>query len=216
MRTLIPAVLATLTAASTSLAGITTYTIDFFPDEPGTYLQQLRFIGPTEGTIVETRIHMQFTTHQGFQAQDLFFELFVPVDNPAFGYFGVTGQDLTWSGHGTFTATLTTHDLDGPLAQRLWAWHLWSVNDPPDFRGSFSTTSRVEIDIETPDACSTADFDNDGDTGTDADIEAFFACLAGNCCPTCWHLGADFNADGDVGTDSDIEAFFRVLAGGTC
>ena len=64
--------------------------------------------------------------------------------------------------------------------------------------------------------CGTADFDGDGDTGTDADIEAFFACLAGNCCATCWHLGADFNGDGDVGTDGDIEAFFRVLAGGQC
>jgi hypothetical protein len=64
--------------------------------------------------------------------------------------------------------------------------------------------------------CATADFDGDGDTGTDADIEAFFACLAGSCCATCWHVGADFNADGDVGTDGDIEAFFRVLAGGQC
>jgi hypothetical protein len=65
-------------------------------------------------------------------------------------------------------------------------------------------------------ACGTADFDGDGDTGTDADIEAFFACLAGNCCPTCWHLGADFDGDGDTGTDGDIEAFFRVLAGSPC
>jgi hypothetical protein len=64
--------------------------------------------------------------------------------------------------------------------------------------------------------CGTADFDGDGDVGTDADIEAFFACLAGNCCDTCFELGADFNADGDVGTDADIEAFFRVLAGGNC
>ena len=53
-----------------------------------------------------------------------------------------------------------------------------------------------------------------GDPGTDADIEAFFACLAGNCCPTCGT--ADFNHDGDVATDADIEAFFRVLAGGSC
>jgi hypothetical protein len=59
-----------------------------------------------------------------------------------------------------------------------------------------------------------ADFDGDGDTGTDADIEAFFACLAGACCPACG--SADFDADGDVGTDADIEAFFRVLAGGAC
>jgi hypothetical protein len=65
-------------------------------------------------------------------------------------------------------------------------------------------------------ACGTADFDGDGDVGTDADIEAFFACLAGDCCGTCFELGADFNADGDVGTDADIESFFRVLAGGEC
>src|SRR6185369_14879345 len=30
-----------------------------------------------------------------------------------------------------------------------------------------------------------ADFDGDGDIGTDADINAFFQCLGGNCCPTC-------------------------------
>jgi WD40 repeat protein len=64
--------------------------------------------------------------------------------------------------------------------------------------------------------CGTADFDGDGDVGTDADIEAFFACLAGNCCPTCFPGGTDFDGDGDTGTDADIEAFFRVLAGGEC
>jgi hypothetical protein len=67
--------------------------------------------------------------------------------------------------------------------------------------------------IITAPACS-ADFNHDGDTGTDQDIEAFFACLAGNCCATCG--SADFNNDGDTGTDQDIESFFRVLAGGNC
>jgi hypothetical protein len=61
-------------------------------------------------------------------------------------------------------------------------------------------------------ACS-ADFDGDGDIGTDADIGAFFACLAGECdgCET-----ADFDGDGDLGTDADIESFYRVLGGGPC
>jgi hypothetical protein len=62
--------------------------------------------------------------------------------------------------------------------------------------------------------CGSSDFNADGDFGTDQDIEAFFACLAGQCCPDCG--SGDFNADGDFGTDQDIEAFFRVLAGGTC
>jgi probable HAF family extracellular repeat protein len=62
--------------------------------------------------------------------------------------------------------------------------------------------------------CASADFNHDGDAGTDADIEAFFACVAGSCCPRC--DSADFNGDGDWATDADIEAFFRVLAGGNC
>jgi hypothetical protein len=64
--------------------------------------------------------------------------------------------------------------------------------------------------------CGSADFNCDGDVGTDADIEAFFACLSGSCPPPPCTSNADFNSDGDVGTDGDIEAFFRVLGGGTC
>ena len=73
---------------------------------------------------------------------------------------------------------------------------------------TFTSCSGVDY---TP--CS-ADFDGDGDIGTDADIEAFFACLGGTCCATC--QSADFDGDGDVGTDADIETFFRVLGGGAC
>jgi hypothetical protein len=62
--------------------------------------------------------------------------------------------------------------------------------------------------------CWTADFDGDGDVGTDADIEAFFACLALNCCLTC--ASPDFDGDGDARTDADIEAFFRILEGRPC
>jgi probable HAF family extracellular repeat protein len=61
-----------------------------------------------------------------------------------------------------------------------------------------------------------SDFNGDGDFGTDQDIEAFFACLAGNCCITCYEGGSDINGDGDFGTDQDIEAFFRCLAGNCC
>jgi hypothetical protein len=64
--------------------------------------------------------------------------------------------------------------------------------------------------------CGTSDFNGDGDFGTDADIEAFFACIRGECCATCFGGGADFNGDGDIGTDADIEAFYRVLAGIAC
>ena len=62
--------------------------------------------------------------------------------------------------------------------------------------------------------CWSADFDGDGMDGTDADIEAFFACLAGRCCALCGSV--DFNSDGDTATDADIEGFFSVLSGGPC
>jgi probable HAF family extracellular repeat protein len=65
--------------------------------------------------------------------------------------------------------------------------------------------------------CPDVDFDCDGDTGTDADIAAFFACLAGNCPPPpCCHDSTDINRDGDVGTDADIYEFFRELTQGCC
>jgi probable HAF family extracellular repeat protein len=67
-----------------------------------------------------------------------------------------------------------------------------------------------------PPICASADFNCDGDVGTDADIESFFACLSGVCPPNSCGSTADINNDGDVGTDQDIEAFFRILGGGNC
>jgi hypothetical protein len=85
------------------------------------------------------------------------------------------------------------------------------------FNSRENTTPPVLAVIFTPPVtCGSPDFDCDGDIGTDADIEAFFACLGGNCpAPPC-ESNADFNNDGDIGTDADIESFFRVLAGGPC
>jgi hypothetical protein len=75
-----------------------------------------------------------------------------------------------------------------------------------------STQARLTVNP----ACGSADFNCDGDVGTDADIDAFFACLSGTCPPAPCAGNADFNGDGDVGTDADIDAFFRVLAGAAC
>jgi hypothetical protein len=100
-----------------------------------------------------------------------------------------------------------------------------TATDEMVVRASRSVPLRLRGSVRTP--CATAytgpvvlnvagsaDFNGDGEFGTDADVEAFFACLAGNCCALCW--SADFDGNGDVGTDADIEAFFRVLAGGAC
>ncbi len=110
-----------------------------------------------------------------------------------------------------------------PAGSALAGWRVGS-----GFAYSFSTTcgedqvadpvfgrlfANVMSAITPP--CETADFNGDGDAGTDADIEAYFSCLGGNCCATCPPT-ADFDGDGDIGTDADIESFFRVLAGGGC
>jgi hypothetical protein len=86
------------------------------------------------------------------------------------------------------------------------------VTDSYGFQG----TDTVTINVVPPQKCGSADFNCDGDIATDADIEAFFACIAGTCPPPPCTSTADFNGDGDFATDADIEAFFRVLAGGTC
>jgi|GEM_PF-2518318 len=94
----------------------------------------------------------------------------------------------------SFTSTCGINQLADPNFGRLFS-NVMSATSPP---------------------CEGSDFNGDGDYGTDTDIEAFFACLAGSCCPTCPPNGSDFNGDGDFGTDADIESFFRVLSGGGC
>ncbi len=82
------------------------------------------------------------------------------------------------------------------------------------YDSALTATEIAALDYAVPGGCGFADFNGDGDVGTDADLEAFFACLGGQCCPTCG--SADFDADGDIGTDADIEAFFRILSGSNC
>jgi hypothetical protein len=86
----------------------------------------------------------------------------------------------------------------------------------PATAGSPATSASATVPAPTVPHCGSADFNCDGDTGTDADIESFFLCLSGTCPALPCTSTADFNGDGDTGTDADIEAFFRVLGGGTC
>jgi Family of unknown function (DUF1028)/FG-GAP-like repeat len=115
------------------------------------------------------------------------------------GDSGVTLGAVTNTGPGQYSLALTAGAQDG-------SDHLIITVDEGARKIVLMPQPLVTVD-----RCG-ADFDGDGDVGTDADIEAFFACLAGTCCPRCF--GADFNRDGDVGTDADIESFFHVLGAG--
>jgi hypothetical protein len=135
-----------------------------------------------------------------------------PSDNPR-DEFEVELQD---NGTGVYLVrvneTMPTQTLDrtGVLAPGTYTLH-YQVEFSHDGPGEVRP---FEFRFQIGSTCVNADFNNDGDTGTDADIEAFFACLAGACCPTCFT--ADFDGDGSAGTDADVEAFFRALSGGSC
>jgi hypothetical protein len=141
-------------------------------------------------------------------------------------YWECKASDGSYSTLYDSTGTFGTSLISGASTNTLTISHL-GAHDPPDLdpQGPYEligvrctatapcqsvTSGTVYIQVS---RCS-ADVNKDGDSGTDADIEAFFACIAGNCCPAC--DGPDFNGDGDIATDADIESFFRVLAGGAC
>jgi hypothetical protein len=89
----------------------------------------------------------------------------------------------------------------------------FAFNDEPDY---LDLDDVSVVLTGTGPHCGSADFDCDGDSGTDFDIEAFFRCIAGSCPQLPCASTGDFDGDGDTATDFDIEAFFRVLGGGTC
>jgi hypothetical protein len=148
-----------------------------------------------------------------------------PSDTFRIEFFGNDACDPSGHGEGQRLLGSTDVSTDGngnaPFAARLpLSTSPGSVVTATATRLSTGDTSEFSacatVGNGSTQLCGTADFNGDSDFGTDQDIEAFFACLAGNCCPTCYLGGADFNADGDFGTDQDIESFFRVLAGGPC
>jgi hypothetical protein len=144
----------------------------------------------------------------------------------------VTGQFLTSDGLYYLAISEYNRDAHDAANNLIWNDAPFAVERQPDGPGAANTLAQWDngggggggylITLtgvcrgEPPPRCGSADFNCDGDTGTDADIESFFACLAGNCPPPPCPNNADFNADGDTGTDADIESFFRVLAGGPC
>jgi len=149
------------------------------------------------------------------------------------------GDPVDWNCDGVINPQLVSVNLNTglnntnlPPGQLLsghddWSNLIYNFRNTPHFaNGAPPVNIGQELTLEMHEYLSTlpdrdrafcsADFDGDGDFGTDLDIEAFFTCLGGDCCATCHTLGADFDGDGDWGTDLDIESFFRVLGGGPC
>jgi autotransporter-associated beta strand protein len=198
------------------------------PSSPGTALalgsgatMRMELNGPAAGTgydqvVVNTSATSGATVALGAGVAAL---------NISLGY-APTGAEKFWLINNTSAGT-TTGNFAG-LAEgatvTLGTFNGFTYTGTISYKGDFATNNPaagtgndvVIYNLVGPPKCGSADFNCDGDIGTDADIEAFFACLAGVCPPPPCTNSADFNGDGDIGTDADIEAFFRVLAGGTC
>src|SRR2546423_495912 len=140
--------------------------------------------------------------------------------DPLFEHYAIT--DVRWSSAGRNMTGSGTYARGGEVAQQqqmvldlsiagtpkhlesgrvsvqaAWPQIVITVSNQAATPLCYDTVIHLDASV-LPTDC-TADFNNDGDAGTDADIEAFFACLAGDCCATCGD--ADFNGDGGVGTD---------------
>ena len=115
---------------------------------------QLGFLGPTEGTITETRLYVDFTTADGFDAANLFMLL---VANAGETFISVTGADLGWSGEGSFSAEMAYDNLNGMLDEGIWIFDVYATEgDPPAYSGEFSPSTRWEVDITPVPAPATA------------------------------------------------------------
>jgi hypothetical protein len=138
----------------------------------------------------------------------------IPANSTLGFYIASHGGGLGWfnGGDTTFTGpsgvTMTTSTGRSFAFQAAPGWGTNTQAAQASFNG------RMFYSVAP--SCGSADFNCDGDIGTDSDIESFFACLSGSCPAAPCMNSADFNGDGDIGTDSDIEAFFRVLSGGSC
>jgi hypothetical protein len=186
------------------------------PNGQGDIFYQTDGVAPNRTFTVEWHNVTQYTAAGTYPMTSETFEavLFEGSNNIEFRYGTITPTLTGNTGQGTYVdATGGDRTIGVENAAGTVAYSYPSI-------GLAANTSLLVTYTLPPNACpptcGSADFNCDGDTGTDADIEAFFRCLAGTCpggtCPS----NADFNADGDTGTDADIEAFFRVLAGGNC
>lgn len=137
--------------ASAACAGVQTEIVDFFNDDESNIGIELVFLRPhlTGREIVETRLIIDFTPSVGYDAGDLNLLITAPVisapGEEGFVYLNM-GDDLGWSGQGTFSASLAFSNLNGVLQPGVWTTSLLGTGDPPLLAGSFSAQTRWEID----------------------------------------------------------------------
>ena len=105
--------------------------------------------------------------------------MYIPEGAPTLGVWLHRSYALVpglWHVNSITGPLATAADISAVLASVTGVYiHTEWTTGPDD-----TSVDNVVIGAAGP-ACGSADFNCDGDVGTDADIDAFFACLAGNC-----------------------------------
>ncbi|MBL0871417.1 MAG: hypothetical protein IBJ18_12665 [Phycisphaerales bacterium] len=167
-------------AAGCSLAlggAVKTATIQLFPELPVTDNFQSLALDPSlvypdlrSATILTTRVRLQFTPLNGYNANNIRVALVSPIDNPSFGVLEVLGSTYNWTGPGPFVLEIETDALNGlmppPGVPRPWFLDISNIDgDPPIYSGQWSIDSRFEIDYDPvlvfTTACQPADIADD-------------------------------------------------------
>lgn len=173
-------------------------------------------VGPTGGTVVNTRIIAEFVTADAWDVSNLHIQMFAPIlqpDGTTGAELDVYGTDFGWSGVGRFEVTYNTSVLNGPISapNNVSLWPL-DLNEFGNFYFGRYLKLRIELTVEdiVADAFCSGDLDGNGlINGTDLSHFEEGPCPAnGDPCP------ADINFDGVV-TREDRDLLITLL-GGVC
>jgi len=151
-------------------------------------------VGPTGGTVVNTRFIAKFVSADAWNAAGVHLHGFAPIGDDGTP-IDVTGADFGWSGVGYSEVVYDTDALNGPITFSLWSLHVNDFFDP--YFGRFLEL-RIELEVENlvADETCTGDLNGDGEiTPVDFQLFRFGPCPAEGPCP------ADLNGDGVVTID---------------
>lgn len=173
-------------------------------------------VGPGGGTVVNTRLIVEFVTLDAWNASGLEIGLAGPIEQPD-GTVGtsaeVSGDDFGWSGQGHFQVVYETDALNGEIIappgfpSSLWSMHLNDIGNP-----YFGHIRKLRIELDVADLMAEpfcpGDLNGDGEVMPDDLMHIRFGpCPAAGPCP------GDVDGDGVV-TPADVQeiiSFFGTV-----
>lgn len=164
----------------------------------------IKFGGWQQGEVNGAQLDMSFTTTAGFDAANLFLNFHCPLIQPdehVGAEWTVTGENLGWTGSGTFSASLSNDQISGLIESydfdvSFWSLLVGSLDSQFPFCGHFeSLVYTIHVSPLVP-----------GDLNGDARVDlADLGIILGN-------FGVSPAADVDCDDDTDLSDLGLVLA----